>query len=80
LKKTTLDFSGARLSLSGAQAFAGPADLHVTADLQRLRRRWLNRADEVDTGPSLRELEFSGSLEKLAPVSHAEVSSAQEQR
>jgi hypothetical protein len=78
LKKTTLDFSGARLSLSGTQAFGGPADLHVTADLQRLRRRWLNRADEVDTGASLRELEFSGSLDKLVPVSHAEISSAQE--
>jgi hypothetical protein len=79
LKKTTLEFSGARLSLSGAQAFGGPADLHVTADLQHLRRRWLNRADEVDTDAPLPDLEFSGSLDRLAPVSHAEVSRAQEQ-
>jgi hypothetical protein len=80
LKKTTLEFSGARLSLSGSQAFDGPVNLHVAADLQRLRRRWLTRADEVDTepSPSPRELDFSGSLDKLAPVSHAEVSRARD--
>ena len=79
LKKTTLDFSGARLSLSGSQAFDGPANLYVAADLQRLRRRWLTRADEGDTGASGRELDFSGPLNDLAPISHAEVSRAQEQ-
>jgi hypothetical protein len=78
LKKTTLEFSGARLSLSGAQAFDGPANLHVAADLQRLRRRWLTRVDEVDTQASPRELDFSGSLDKLAPISHTEVSRARE--
>jgi hypothetical protein len=78
LRKTTLEFSGARLSLSGAQAFDGPANLHVAADLQRLRRRWLTRVDEVDTGASPRELDFSGSLDKLAPISHTEVSRARE--
>jgi hypothetical protein len=78
LKKTTLEFSGARLSLSGTQAFDGPANLHVGADLQRLRRRWLTRVDEVDTEASPRELDFSGSLDKLAPISHTEVSRARE--
>jgi hypothetical protein len=78
LKKTTLEFSGARLSLSGAQAFDGPVNLHVAADLQRLRRRWLTRADDVDTEASPRELDFSGSLDKLAPISHTELSRARE--
>jgi hypothetical protein len=78
LKKTTLEFSGARLSLSGTQAFDGPVNLHVAADLQRLRRRWLTRADDVDTEASPRELDFSGSLDKLAPISHTEVSRARE--
>jgi hypothetical protein len=78
LKKTTLEFSGARLSLSGAQAFDGAANLHVAADLQRLRRRWLTRIDEVDPEASPRELDFSGPLDKLAPISHAEVSRARE--
>jgi hypothetical protein len=78
LKKATLEFSGARLSLSGSQAFDGPVNLHVAADLQRLRRRWLSRADEVDTEASPRELDFSGSLDKLAPISHVEVSRARE--
>ena len=78
LKKTTLEFSGARLSLSGAQAFDGPASLHVAADLRRLRRRWLTRVDEVDTEASPRELDFSGPLDKLAPISHVEVSRARE--
>jgi len=79
LKKTTVDFSGAKLSLSGDQAFDGPANLHVAADLQRLRRRWLTRADEAETPTAPLELDFSGPLAKLAPVSHAEVSRAQEQ-
>jgi hypothetical protein len=79
LKKTTLEFSGARLSLSGSQAFDGPLNLHVAADLQRLRRRWLTRTGDVDTDASPPELDFSGPLDKLAPVSHAEVSRAQEQ-
>jgi len=78
LKKTTLEFSGARLSLSGAQAFEGPANLHVAADLRRLRRRWLTRVDEVDTEASPREFDFSGPLDKLAPISHTEVSRAME--
>jgi hypothetical protein len=78
LKKTTLEFSGARLSLSGAQAFDGPANLHVAADLHRLRRRWLTRVDEVDPEASLRGLDFSGSLDKLAPNSQTEVSRVRE--
>jgi hypothetical protein len=76
LKKTTLEFSGARLSLSGAEAFDGSANVHVAADLQRLRRRWLTRIDEVDTEASPPELDFSGPLDKLAPISHTEVSRA----
>jgi len=80
LEKTTLEFTGARLILSGGQSFDGPANLHVAADLQRLRRRWLTRADEVDTQKAPLELDFSGPLDKLAPISsHAEVSRAQEQ-
>jgi hypothetical protein len=78
LKKTTLEFSGARLTLSGAQAFDGPVNLHVAADLQRLRRRWLTRAADVDNEASPPELDFSGPLDKLAPVSHAELSRARE--
>jgi hypothetical protein len=78
LKKTTVEFSGARLSLSGAEGFDGQANLHVAADLRRLRRRWLTRVDEVDTEASPRELDFSGPLDKLAPVSHTEVSRARE--
>jgi len=74
LKKITLDFSGARLTLSGSQAFDGPLNLHVAADLQHLHRRWLTRADEGDIEASPLELDFSGSLDKLAPVSHTEVS------
>jgi hypothetical protein len=79
LKKTSLELSGARLSLSGALAFDGPVNLHVAADLQRLRRRWLTRAVEVDTEASPPELDFSGPLDKLAPISHTELSRAQEQ-
>jgi hypothetical protein len=79
LKKTTLEFSGARLSLSGSQAFDGPVSLHVAADLQRLRRRWLTRTDEVDTGESPRELDFSGSLDKLAPKSRSQESEVRSQ-
>jgi hypothetical protein len=79
LKKTALDFSGARLSLSGALAFDGQVNLHVAADLQRLRRRWLTQAGEVDPEALPRELDFSGSLDKLAPVSHTQASRVQEQ-
>jgi hypothetical protein len=78
LKKTTLEFSGARLSLSGSQAFGEPVNLHVAADLQRLRRRWLTQAREVDPEASPQELDFSGSLDKLTPISHMEVSRARE--
>ena len=69
LKRTTLELSGARLSLYASQAFDGPLNLHVAADLQRLRRRWLSRIDVVDSDGSARELDFSGSLDKLAPTS-----------
>jgi len=79
LKKTSFELSGARLSLSGELAFDGPVNLHVAADLQRLRRRWLTREGEVDTEASPPELDLSGPLDKLAPVSHTELSRAQEQ-
>jgi hypothetical protein len=69
LKRTTLELSGARLSLYASQAFDGPLNLHVAADLQRLRRRWLSRIDVVDSDGSPRELDFSGPLDKLAPTS-----------
>ena len=74
LKKTTLEFSGARLSLSGSQAFDGPVNLHVAADLQRLRRRWLSRTDEVDPEVPRLELDLTGSLDKLAPTSRSQES------
>lgn len=76
LKKTNVECSGAELILSGAYGFDGIANLHVAADLRRLRRRWLTRADEVDTDATLRELNFSGSLGKLAPIPDTEVSRA----
>jgi hypothetical protein len=78
LNKITFDFSGARLTVLGSQAFDGPLNLHVAADLQRLRRRWLTRADEGDIEASPPELDLSGSLDKLAPVSHTEVSRARD--
>jgi len=68
LKKTPLEISGARLSLSGSQAFDGPVNLHVAADLQHLRRRWLSRAGEADPEAPPLELDFTGSLDKLAPT------------
>jgi hypothetical protein len=74
LKKTTLEFSGARLSLSGSQAFDGPVTLHVAADLQRLRRRWLSRVDQADPEAPRLELDFTGSLDKLAPTSSSQES------
>jgi hypothetical protein len=80
LKKTTLEFSGARLSLSGALAFDGPANLHVAADLQRLRRRWLSRVEEVDTEAPPRELDFSGALDKLAPTRRSQESDVRSQK
>jgi hypothetical protein len=69
LKRTTLELSGAQLSLSASQHFDGPLNLHVAADLQHLRRRWLSRVDALDADGSPRELDFSGSLDKLAPTS-----------
>jgi len=69
LKRTTLELSGAQLSLYASQPFDGPLNLHVAADLQRLRRRWLSRVDVVDSDGSPRELDFSGALDKLAPTS-----------
>jgi hypothetical protein len=80
LKKTTLEFSGARLSLSGALAFDGPVNLHVAADLQRLRRRWLTRAGDVDPEASPRQLDFSGPLDKLAPTSRSQESEVSRQK
>ena len=72
LKKTTLNTSGARLFLSGEQDFGGAVNLHVTADLQHLRRRWLNRADDADPESLPPELDFSGALENLAPTSRSQ--------
>jgi hypothetical protein len=76
LKKTTLESSGAKLSLSGVYRFDGITNLHVAADLRRLRRRWLTRADEIDTDATRRELNLSGPLGKLAPISDTVVSRA----
>jgi hypothetical protein len=69
LKKTALNYSGARLILSGDRGFDGIVNLHVTADLQHLRRRWLSRADDPDPESSPPELDLSGPLENLAPTS-----------
>jgi hypothetical protein len=80
LKKTTLEFSGARLSLSGSQAFDGPVNLHVAADLQHLRRRWLTRAVDVETETSPRELDLSGPLDSLAPKSRSQESEVRSQK
>jgi len=80
LKKVTLDFSGARLTLSGSQAFDGPLNLHVAADLQRLRRRWLTRVDEDDIETSPPELDLSGTLDKLAPKTSSQESEVRSQK
>jgi hypothetical protein len=80
LKRTTLESSGARLSLSGALAFDGQVNLHVAADLQRLRRRWLTQTGEVALEASPRELDFSGSLDKLAPTSRSQESEVRRQK
>jgi hypothetical protein len=74
LKTTTLELSGARLSLSGSQTFDGPVNLHVAADLQRLRRRWLSRTDQADPEAVHLELDFTGSLDKLVPTSSSQES------
>jgi hypothetical protein len=76
LKKTTLESSGARLSLSGNQTLDGPVNLHVAADLQRLRRRWLTRVNDVDAETSPLELDLSGPLDNLVPISNTQVSRA----
>jgi hypothetical protein len=80
LKKTTLEFSGARLSLSGTQAFDGPLNLHVAADLQHLHRRWLTRAEDADANALSPELDFSGPLDKLAPASRSQDSEVRSQK
>jgi hypothetical protein len=80
LKKTTLESSGARLSLSGALAFDGPVNFHVAADLQGLRRRWLTRAGELDPAASPPELDFSGPLDKLGPTSRSRESEGRNQK
>ena len=66
LKKTDLKCSGARISLTASRPFDGPLNLRVSADLAQVRRRWLNRYDAADPGPSPPELDFSGPLDKLA--------------
>jgi len=74
LAKTTLNSSGARLSLSGDEGFDGLVNLHVAADLQRLRRHWLMRADDADPAPSAPELDFSGPMNNLALTSRSQES------
>ena len=66
LRKTNLECSGARLSLDASRPFDGPVTVRVAADLARVRRRWLNRTDEVDPGSAPPELDFSGPLDNLA--------------
>jgi uncharacterized protein involved in outer membrane biogenesis len=66
LKSTDLQCSGARISLTASRPFDGQLDLRVSADLAHVRRRWLNRSDDADPGPSPPELDFSGPLDKLA--------------
>jgi len=68
LKQTNLECSGARLSLAGIRPFDGPVSVRVAADLAHVRRRWVNRSDDVDPQSSLPELDFSGPLDKLAPT------------
>jgi hypothetical protein len=80
LKKTTLESSGVPLSLSGTQAFDGPVNLHVAADLRRLRRRWLTRAGDLDAAALPRELDFSGSLDNLAPMTRSQESEVSSQK
>ena len=72
LKKTNLECSGARLSLSASRPFEGPVTVRVAADLAHVRRRWLNRSDDVDPGSSPPELDFSGPLDKLAPTNRVQ--------
>jgi len=68
LKKTSLECSGARLSLSASRPFDGPMTVRVAADLDHVRRRWLNRSDDADPESTPPELDFSGPLDKLAPT------------
>jgi len=42
--------------------------VRVAADLAHVRRRWVNRSDDVDPQSSVPELDFSGPLDKLAPT------------
>jgi hypothetical protein len=65
LKTTTLDVSGASLQCSGAYAWAGALNLNVRADLRRLRRRWLERDDDLAPPARFTEVRLGGPIDHL---------------
>jgi len=80
LKRTDLECSGARISLTASRPFDGPVNLRVSADFAQVRRRWLNRSDDVDPGFSPPELNFSGPLDKLALTNRSQESEVRSQK
>jgi hypothetical protein len=65
LKNTALDLGGARLQFHGAYALAGGLDLNVRADLRRLRRRWLERDDDLFPSAGWAEFRLGGPIDHL---------------
>jgi AsmA family/AsmA-like C-terminal region len=65
ITSSPVDFSGARIKLTGTYSFAGAVNLNVFADLRGLTRAWLPAEASASPGrPSLR-LHLTGSFEKL---------------
>jgi len=73
LENSLLDWTGAKLALSGTYAFDGTADLEVAADLRRIRRRWVSDEDSDPVDPVGR-LRLTGPLGRLAVTAEMELS------
>jgi hypothetical protein len=80
LKTTGLDLSGASLQVNGTYLWTGALNLNVRADLRRLRRRWLERADEPHLPARLEEVRLSGPMDHLAVNSQERLASVGETR
>jgi hypothetical protein len=65
LPPTTLDVSGAVLQFNGAYSWPDTLELTVRANLRRLRRRWLEREDDLDPPSPLAETHLAGTLDRL---------------
>jgi hypothetical protein len=78
LKNTALELSGATLELSGTYALGGALDLDVRTDLRHLRRRWLEREDELNPGAGYSEAHLSGPFDKLVVTPQVIVSHRRE--